>query len=338
MAGALTGVAIGFLIPPLAAYTFRIQNGMNLYNAGFGLRPAGDVVGAGCSRRSVWSPLPPISGATGYNVPIGGALSAVCVLLILSGWWKGGRDGLSAYRHLLSTSGRAPSDYLRVYGIWPVLVSMGVNGLLATGYIMLIGGDLNGPTLGGILTIMGFSAYGKHARNIVPVMAGVFLGSLFNHVPGTAAALQLAGLFGTTLAPFAGHFGWPYGVLAGFIHASVVLHAGLPLEGMNLYNNGFSGGLIAIVLYPVLTSLVRHRRPVLQEEDYFAAMEEDGPLEEDELDIPAQRRSASLLSRRCGRKTCFAPGGSSAGGFLLPGTGETGRKICENRENGGKNI
>ena len=62
------------------------------------------------------------------------------------------------------------------------------------------------------------------------------------------------------------------------------LHAGLPLEGMNLYNNGFSGGLIAIVLYPVLTSLVRHRRPVLQEEDYFAAMEEDGPLEEDELD------------------------------------------------------
>ena len=28
--GALTGVAIGFLIPPLAAYTFRIQNGMNL--------------------------------------------------------------------------------------------------------------------------------------------------------------------------------------------------------------------------------------------------------------------------------------------------------------------
>lgn len=94
---------------------------------------------------------------------------------------------------MLSTSGRAPSDYLRVYGIWPVLVSMGVNGLLATGYIMLIGGDLNGPTLGGILTIMGFSAYGKHARNIVPVMAGVFLGSLFNHVPGTAAALQLAG-------------------------------------------------------------------------------------------------------------------------------------------------
>ena len=48
--------------------------------------------------------------------------------------------------------------------------------------------------------------------------------------------------------------------------------------------NGFSGGLIAIVLYPVLTSLVRHRRPVLQEEDYFAAMEEVGPLEEDELD------------------------------------------------------
>ena len=281
--GALAGAAIGFLIPPLAAYTFRIQNGMNLYNAGFACGLLGMLL-VPVLKAFGMEPSSALFWATGYNVPIAIVLAAACTVLILAGARGGGRAGLRAYRHLLATSGRAPSDYLRVYGIWPVLVSMGVNGLLATGYILLIGGDLNGPTLGGILTIMGFSAYGKHARNIVPVMAGVLLGSVFNHVPGTAAALQLAGLFGTTLAPFAGHFGWPYGVLAGFIHASVVLHAGLPLEGMNLYNNGFSGGLIAIVLYPVLTSLVRHRRPVLQEEDYFAAMEEDGPLEEDELD------------------------------------------------------
>ncbi len=281
--GALAGAAIGFLIPPLAAYTFRIQNGMNLYNAGFACGLLGMLL-VPVLKAFGMEPASALFWATGYNMPIGTVLAAVCALLILAGAWRGGRAGLRAYRHLLATSGRAPSDYLRVYGTWPVLVSMGVNGLLATGYILLVGGDLNGPTLGGILTIMGFSAYGKHARNIVPVMAGVLLGSVFNHVPGTAAALQLAGLFGTTLAPFAGHFGWPYGVLAGFIHASVVLHAGLPLEGMNLYNNGFSGGLIAIVLYPVFTSLVRHRRPVLQEEDYFTALEEDGPLEEDKLD------------------------------------------------------
>ncbi len=35
-------------------------------------------------------------------------------------------------------------------------------------------GDLNGPTIGGIFTIVGFSATGKHLRNILPVMAGGF--------------------------------------------------------------------------------------------------------------------------------------------------------------------
>ena len=78
-------------------------------------------------------------------------------------------------------------------------------------------------------------------------------------------------------------FGWPFGVLAGLIHSSVVLHAGLPLEGMNLYNNGFSGGLVAIVLYPILTSLVKRRRPVLMEEDLFAMFDEDAPQSPDEL-------------------------------------------------------
>ena len=31
----LTGAVIGFIMPPLSAYTYKIQNGMNLYNVGF---------------------------------------------------------------------------------------------------------------------------------------------------------------------------------------------------------------------------------------------------------------------------------------------------------------
>ena len=53
-----------------------------------------------------------------------------------------------------------------MFGHGPVLVNMGVNGLFAMGYLLLTGGDLNGPTLGGIFTIIGFSAYGKHLFNI----------------------------------------------------------------------------------------------------------------------------------------------------------------------------
>lgn len=282
-AGVLIGLIIGFLIPPVTEYTYRIQNGMNLYSLGFAcglmammLVPAFKTFGLAPESAHYWS--------SGHNLRLGSGLSALCIIMIVGALIRSPRKTWAEYRKLLRTSGRSPSDYLRVFGGAPVLLNMGVNGMIAMGYILLIGGDLNGPTIGAIFTIMGFSAYGKHAFNILPVMGGVLLGSLINHVPVNDSSLQIAGLFGTTLAPFSGFFGWPFGVLAGMLHSSVVLQAGLPLEGMNLYNNGFSGGLVSIVLYPIITSLLRHRRPVLQNEDLFDMFEHDDPQKTSELD------------------------------------------------------
>nr|WP_243142216.1 MULTISPECIES: DUF1576 domain-containing protein [unclassified Pseudoflavonifractor] len=279
-AAVLVGVSIGFILPPLSGYTFRIQNGMNLYNMGFAcglvamlLVPVMNSLGKVPEKVHFW--------ATGYNLFFTCILTLLCVVLIAAGLLFGNRPVWAAwagYRRLLQTSGRAPEDYLRMFGAAPVLINTGVNGLIATAYILLTGGDLNGPTLGGILTIMGFSAFGKHARNILPIMAGVLLGGLVMGGQVNTPSLQLAGLFCTTLAPISGYFGWPVGLLAGFLHASVVLHAGIPVAGMNLYNNGFSGGLIAIVLFPVITAVFRRRRPVLQDEDYFEVFEHDEPV------------------------------------------------------------
>ena len=63
-------------------------------------------------------------------------------------------------------------------GFGPTLANMGLTGFVGVIYVLAIGGDLNGPVIGAILTIVGFSAYGKHPRNIVPIMLGVFIGSL----------------------------------------------------------------------------------------------------------------------------------------------------------------
>ena len=276
------GLVIGFIMPPVAEHAHRVQNGMNLYSLGFScglvammLVPAFKAFGLEPQSAHHWS--------TGNNRTLGLALAVLCLGFIGLGLIREPGRALKKYWALLRTSGRAPSDYIRTFTPGPVLVNMGVDGLIATGYIVFTGGDLNGATIGAIFTIIGFSGYGKHAFNILPVMGGVLLGSLANHVDPNSSSLQLAGLFGTTLAPFAGVFGWPFGVLAGLLHSSVVLQAGLPLEGMNLYNNGFSGGLVAIVLYPILTSLVKRRRPVLMEEDLFAMFDEDAPQSPDEL-------------------------------------------------------
>ena len=303
--GVAMGVLIGFLMPPVAEHAHRVQNGMNLYSLGFScgllammLVPAFKAFGLTPESAHYWS--------TGNNLRLGLPLAALCLFFMIASLGRDPRKTVKKYWALLHTSGRVPSDYIRAFGPYPVLMNMGVNGLIATGYIVLTGGDLNGATIGAIFTIMGFSAYGKHAFNIVPVMAGVLLGSLTNHVDPNSSSQQLAGLFGTTLAPFAGVFGWPFGVLAGLIHSSVVLQAGLPLEGMNLYNNGFSGGLVAIVLYPILTSLVKRRRPILKEEDLFAIFEEVAPQAPEELPSKMERRRAgdrrSGLDRRVSRE------------------------------------
>ena len=283
LVGVLAGLLIGFCMPPLAAYTFRIQNGMNLYNSGFACGVLGMILVPIMTAFSL-QPETVLYWSTGHNLRYGLGLGAVCAVLILGGLIRGGRTALRRYRRLLRTSGRAPSDYLRAFGAPAVCINMGINGLLGMVYILLIGGDLNGPTLGGVLTIMGFSAYGKHLLNIGPVMLGVLIGTVTNHVPINNSSLQLAGLFGTTLAPFSGVFGWPAGVLAGLLHSSVVLQSGLAVAGMNLYNNGFSGGLIAIVLYPILTALIRRRKPTLQDEDFYDLFEHDEPISPKDLD------------------------------------------------------
>ncbi|HRX26241.1 MAG TPA: DUF1576 domain-containing protein, partial [Aminivibrio sp.] len=53
----------------------------------------------------------------------------------------------------------------------------------------------------------------------------------------------------------AGEFGVLWGVVAGFLHSSLVLNVGALHGGFNLYNNGFSGGAVAAVLVPVIEAI-----------------------------------------------------------------------------------
>ena len=253
----LVGVLIGFVLPSLAAYTARLQNGMNLYNLGFacGLlalvgMPVLFALGGEPATKSLWS--------SEYTLPLALGLAVLCALLLLWGLCFAGQKPGQAwadFRALCRDSGRAGCDFLRSYGPAAVLVNTACVGLLGLAYILLIGGELNGPTLGAILTMMGFAACGKHPRSCLPIMAGVWLSTCLPVPSPTAPGSQIAALFGTTLAPVAGCFGAPFGVLAGFLHGCVVLRTGAPVAGVNLYNNGFSGGLIATVLYPILTGI-----------------------------------------------------------------------------------
>ena len=134
---------------------------------------------------------------------------------------------------------------------------MGLLGIASTTYILLIGGDLNGPTISGILTIVGFGTFGKHLFNVAPIMIGASL-TVFLHIwELNSPSMLLAILFSTALAPIAGQYGWLLGILTGFLHVAVVMNTGYVHGGMNLYNNGFAAGFVALILIPIIRALKR---------------------------------------------------------------------------------
>ncbi len=274
---AVVGIAIGFVMPALCPYTYRIQNGMNMYNVGFAsglmammIVPILTALGDDPQTVLYWS--------RGWNLHLLVFMLLFCTLCIAAGLMYCKTPPprvLELYWELLRTTGRTPSDFLRMFGFAPTLLNMGINGLFCMGFLYLTGGDLNGPTAGAIITVVGFSAWGKHLFNMLPVMGGVVIGSLVMDFSISDPAVQIASLFVTTLAPVSGHFGWPFGLLAGFIHSALVLQTSGPVAGLNLYNNGFSGGLIAIVLTPIAAAIFNHTLPKIRDASFFEVLDDD---------------------------------------------------------------
>ena len=237
--------------------TTKAHMGFSLYNMGFTAGIVGTFIVA-LYKSYGFVPDPVMIWTTGNNLLLSGFLLVLFVSMGVIGFYTD-RRALPKLKQIMASSGQAPTDFIASAGIGPTLANMGLTGTIGTVYVLLIGGDLNGPVIGAIFTIVGFSAYGKHPKNIVPVMAGVFVGSLAKPWSAPDPSITLAALFGTTLAPIAGHFGWHWGIVAGFVHSSAALSVGGVHAGLNLYNNGFAAGIVAAVLVPVIIAVESRR-------------------------------------------------------------------------------
>jgi hypothetical protein len=248
-----TSLVIGFILAPAAAQLFRAHMGYSLYNMGFAAGIVGTLVVA-TYKSYGFIPDPVMIWTAGSNRLLGGFLGVLFASMVALGFYFD-RALPSRLKQIMAEAGQAPTDFIVLAGFGPTLANMGLAGAVGTLYVLAVGGDLNGPVIGAILTIVGFAAFGKHPRNIVPIMAGVFLGSLFKPFGAADPSILLAALFGTTLAPIAGRFGWHWGVVAGLVHSSAALSVGSLHAGLNLYNNGFAAGLVAAVLVPVIIAV-----------------------------------------------------------------------------------
>ncbi|MBW9147258.1 DUF1576 domain-containing protein [Clostridium sp. CM027] len=248
----LISTFIGFIFPPMAAYCLKLHQGYNLYNIGFAAGLLATLImsllrafGINFESRLLWS--------TGNNLFFSIILISLFILMIIVGFIHNDKSFKNLFK-LYKQPGRLVSDYYLLFGRGLTMINMGILGVYSTIYVLIIGGDLNGPTIGGILTIVGFGSFGKHLRNVFPVMIGATLSSLLNIWQFSSPGMLLGILFSSTLAPISGQFGWIYGAIAGFLHICLSMNISYLHGGLNLYNNGFSGGIVCIILIPIITA------------------------------------------------------------------------------------
>ena len=245
------GIFIGFILPQLSTQFLGFHQGFSLYNVGFTAGIIGMVVlgfmnafGIEVETRTLASTQSPLIL---YQLLIG-----FCVILIVTSFYLHFKKKEKYhFKLLLKLSGRLPSDFVEMTNLATVTLNMSIIGFILLGYVLMNGGQLNGPIVGSIIGVMSFGAFGNQVKNTVPVLVGIMIGSYLTGVEPTSTSALIAAIFGTTLAPVSGYYGTLAGMIAGFVHITLVSHVVVMHGGLNLYNNGFAGGFVAAVLVPI---------------------------------------------------------------------------------------
>ncbi len=155
------------------------------------------------------------------------------------------------------------SDYIEIGGIGAALFNAGLAGLYVLAICKLSDVRLNGSLIMTAWIVCGFALFGKNVANMTPIVLGGFL-----YAKSKKESFQkylLVTLLTTTLAPTVfqvnavmqdysnlGLFiGVCVGISVGFITPAISANAMKSSGGYNLYNVGFSAGLLGIAIMGV---------------------------------------------------------------------------------------
>lgn len=247
----IVGIFLGFIIPPIASHVLQIHGGYSLYNTGFA---------AGIIAITLYSILrlaniditPNNKFVTSMDYTIVIILCIIYTFYIIYGFMKSNYS-FKQYFKLIERSGRLVSDFTVTDGFPTVVINMGLLGFFCIFIIFLFFPMINGPILAGMFSIIAFAGFGKHIKNIFPIILGVLLAYFtigFDDISLTSFGVTL--FFSTSLAPISGKFGTIPGIIAGFCNFCLVSNIGSAHAGLNLYNTGLASGILAGTFVPLL--------------------------------------------------------------------------------------
>ena len=175
---------------------------------------------------------------------------------IFSGFWK-----------ILISPSNLLTDYMALANPGAALFNSAITTLFTGILLNKLYSKVTGPLLAAVMTVSGFSLFGKNLFNSFSIMAGVYL---FAKITGKKYSdVTLTAVFATGLAPLVSEiaFGFPnHPFLSLFLSQLCGIAVGLviyPLSdrffhyhsGFSLYNVGFSAGVLAIIITGIFTML-----------------------------------------------------------------------------------
>jgi len=204
------------------------------------------------------------------------------LIIILATLVGSPRENIDAFLRILQTPGLLLTDHIginRDFG--GNLNGLIINTFLTTGLSLLIVKFSKTPFEGGVIasvfTVAGFTFIGKNVLNVIPVYVGVMLFAQFKKSPlkDSMVALLLASGFAPVVSYLIYGIGMSHvpitiriplgigaGLFAGFLIPIVAANAFKFHNGFNLYNVGFTMGLLALGTHGILRSFGIHVQPV----------------------------------------------------------------------------
>ncbi len=277
----LVGIATGFVVPALLPGTTAMHRGYNMYKAGLAIGILGIFV-YNFMYKTLGIATPDVIRITNpayYALPyayrdfMNVFFLIIFVLTLLMGFALN-RFSFGGYRQLLCSTGYGV-DFVDKFGMPVCLINVGVYGLCILAYLNIVihlpawlpflpeGVGFTGATVGVVFAALTFAADGQQPRTVAPIALGYvtlsavtcLICAIFDMtIPWTLSdQAYINGLaFATGLCPFAGKYGWKVGVLAGLLSAVICTATASMHGGFVLYNGGFTAGLTALVLLPIL--------------------------------------------------------------------------------------